>query len=66
MRPRPGIRFRWWIGDPHKPPPEGGLQDPAVHIPQGEPGVPRCRAKISRPNHPERLLPYTLLDAELQ
>ena len=62
---RPGVRFRWWIGDPRKPLPQGGPQDPAVRAflkaTLGFPAPPR--KDQPDPNHPERLLPYYLLDA---
>jgi hypothetical protein len=63
--PRPGIRFQWWIGDPRKPLPEGGPQDPAVRAflkaTLGLPALPR--KDQPDPNHPEKSLPYYLLDA---
>ena len=62
--PRPGIRYRWWAGDGHRPPPVGGPQDPAVRAwltaSQGFAELPR--KDQPDPNHPDKLLPYTLLD----
>ncbi|HTL04538.1 MAG TPA: hypothetical protein VL241_02240, partial [Gemmatimonadales bacterium] len=62
--PRPGVRYRWWIGDPHKPLPQGGPQDPAVRAflkaSLGFPELPR--KDKPNPSFPQRPLAYTLLD----
>src|SRR5258708_993560 len=63
--PRGGIRFQWWIGDPRKPLPQGGPQDPAVRaFLNATLGYPTLARKDQpAPTDPQRLIPYYFLDA---